>query len=158
MDKVFGEPCNTEQKAAFPRSKSNVARTVKTVDHDRRPRRRAKGAFLWFARPQVMDPVKRVWTPGSISCQQLGMSGFIRAPGQQPEWRVEVGFQVDSGQGHPAGGSGCQYFVGHFDGKHFVNENRRKPYCGLITTVTSMLRRPGPMYQLQMTAASCWLG
>ena len=32
-------------------------------------------------------------------------------------------FQVDSGDGHPAGGSGCQYFVGDFDGKRFVSEN-----------------------------------
>ncbi len=32
-------------------------------------------------------------------------------------------FQVDSGDGHPAGGSGCQYFVGDFDGGRFVSEN-----------------------------------
>ncbi len=31
--------------------------------------------------------------------------------------------QVDSGDGHPAGGSGCQYFVGGFDGKRFANDN-----------------------------------
>ncbi len=32
-------------------------------------------------------------------------------------------FQVDSGQGHPWVGSGCQYFVGEFDGKTFRNDN-----------------------------------
>lgn len=31
--------------------------------------------------------------------------------------------QVDSGAGHPWLGSGCQYFVGRFDGVRFVNEN-----------------------------------
>ena len=31
--------------------------------------------------------------------------------------------QVDSSRGHPWGGSGCQYFVGSFDGVRFVNEN-----------------------------------
>ena len=32
-------------------------------------------------------------------------------------------FQVDSGRGHPWLGSGCQYFVGEFDGKTFRNDN-----------------------------------
>ena len=32
-------------------------------------------------------------------------------------------FQVDSGMGHPWLGSGCQYFVGEFDGKTFTNDN-----------------------------------
>ncbi len=32
-------------------------------------------------------------------------------------------FQVDSGRGHPWLGSGCQYFVGEFDGRRFVNDN-----------------------------------
>ena len=32
-------------------------------------------------------------------------------------------FQVDSGMGHPWLGSGCQYFVGEFDGKKFSNDN-----------------------------------
>ena len=31
--------------------------------------------------------------------------------------------QVDSGKGHPWTGSGCQYFVGDFDGKTFRNDN-----------------------------------
>lgn len=31
--------------------------------------------------------------------------------------------QVDSGRGHPWGGSGCQYFVGEFDGVRFANDN-----------------------------------
>lgn len=31
--------------------------------------------------------------------------------------------QVDSGMGHPWLGSGCQYFVGEFDGVRFVNDN-----------------------------------
>lgn len=31
--------------------------------------------------------------------------------------------QVDSGMGHPWLGSGCQYFVGSFDGTRFTNEN-----------------------------------
>ena len=31
--------------------------------------------------------------------------------------------QVDSGRGHPWVGSGCQYFVGEFDGKKFINDN-----------------------------------
>lgn len=31
--------------------------------------------------------------------------------------------QVDSGRGHPWLGSGCQYFVGEFDGKRFHNDN-----------------------------------
>ncbi len=32
-------------------------------------------------------------------------------------------FQVDSGRGHPWQGSGCQYFVGEFDGRTFRNDN-----------------------------------
>ena len=32
-------------------------------------------------------------------------------------------FQVDSGRGHPWQGSGCQYFVGEFDGQAFHNDN-----------------------------------
>ncbi len=32
-------------------------------------------------------------------------------------------FQVDSGMGHPWLGSGCQYFVGEFDGEKFTNLN-----------------------------------
>ncbi len=31
--------------------------------------------------------------------------------------------QVDSGMGHPWLGSGCQYFVGEFDGERFTNDN-----------------------------------
>ncbi len=31
--------------------------------------------------------------------------------------------QVDSGDGHPWLGSGCQYFVGEFDGERFSNDN-----------------------------------
>ena len=31
--------------------------------------------------------------------------------------------QVDSGRGHPWEGSGCQYFVGEFDGREFRNDN-----------------------------------
>ncbi len=31
--------------------------------------------------------------------------------------------QVDSSRGHPWEGSGCQYFVGEFDGTRFVNDN-----------------------------------
>ena len=31
--------------------------------------------------------------------------------------------QVDSGMGHPWTGSGCQYFVGEFDGVRFLNDN-----------------------------------
>ncbi len=31
--------------------------------------------------------------------------------------------QVDSGRGHPWLGSGCQYFVGDFDGERFTNDN-----------------------------------
>ena len=31
--------------------------------------------------------------------------------------------QVDSGRGHPWTGSGCQYFVGEFDGVRFKNDN-----------------------------------
>ena len=31
--------------------------------------------------------------------------------------------QVDSGRGHPWTGSGCQYFVGEFDGVRFTNDN-----------------------------------
>ncbi len=31
--------------------------------------------------------------------------------------------QVDSGMGHPWTGSGCQYFVGEFDGVRFTNDN-----------------------------------
>ena len=31
--------------------------------------------------------------------------------------------QVDSGRGHPWTGSGCQYFVGEFDGVRFRNDN-----------------------------------
>ncbi len=39
-------------------------------------------------------------------------------PGRS-KWILEV----DSGTGHPWGGSGCQYFVGEFDGKKFTNDN-----------------------------------
>ena len=39
-------------------------------------------------------------------------------PGQS-KWIL----QVDSGRGHPWLGSGCQYFVGEFDGVRFTNDN-----------------------------------
>lgn len=39
--------------------------------------------------------------------------------GEQTRWVLTVSV----GAGHPAGGSGTQYFVGHFDGKTFTSQN-----------------------------------
>jgi len=33
---------------------------------------------------------------------------------------------VSVGDGHPAGGAGTQYFIGHFDGRNFISENEKE--------------------------------
>ena len=51
-------------------------------------------------------------------CPDLFELPVENAPGES-KWVL----QVDSGNGHPAGGSGCQYFVGGFDGRRFRSDN-----------------------------------
>ena len=62
--------------------------------------------------PQGAHPVRNWECPDLFELPVEGEPGESR-------WIL----QVDSGMGHPWLGSGCQYFVGDFDGKTFENEN-----------------------------------
>ncbi len=62
--------------------------------------------------PQGAHPVSNWECPDLFELPVEGVPGESR-------WTL----QVDSGRGHPWLGSGCQHFVGDFDGKNFRNEN-----------------------------------
>lgn len=62
--------------------------------------------------PQGAHPVANWECPDLFELPIEGESG-------ESKWV----FQVDSGRGHPWVGSGCQYFVGEFDGTTFTNDN-----------------------------------
>ena len=62
--------------------------------------------------PEGAHPVSNWECPDLFELPVQGESG-------QSKWIL----QVDSGMGHPWTGSGCQYFVGEFDGVRFVNDN-----------------------------------
>ena len=62
--------------------------------------------------PEGAHPVRN-W-----ECPDLFELPVEGEPGQS-RWIL----QVDSGRGHPWLGSGCQYFIGKFDGRRFRNDN-----------------------------------
>jgi len=68
--------------------------------------------FLSDFGPEGAHPVSN-W-----ECPDLFELPVEGEPGQS-KWIL----QVDSGMGHPWLGSGCQYFVGEFDGERFINDN-----------------------------------
>ena len=62
--------------------------------------------------PQGAHPVRNWECPDLFELPVEGEPG-------ETKWIL----QVDSGMGHPWLGSGCQYFVGDFDGVRFTNDN-----------------------------------
>lgn len=62
--------------------------------------------------PEGAHPVRNWECPDLFELPVEGQPG-------ESKWIL----QVDSGMGHPWLGSGCQYFVGEFDGTRFVNDN-----------------------------------
>ena len=68
--------------------------------------------FLSDFGPEGAHPVRN-W-----ECPDLFELPVEGEPGES-KWIL----QVDSGMGHPWLGSGCQYFVGEFDGERFINDN-----------------------------------
>ena len=62
--------------------------------------------------PQGAHPVRNWECPDLFELPVEGEPG-------RTKWIL----QVDSGMGHPWTGSGCQYFVGEFDGVRFTNDN-----------------------------------
>ena len=62
--------------------------------------------------PQGAHPVRNWECPDLFELPVEGEPGLSK-------WIL----QVDSGRGHPWTGSGCQYFVGEFDGVRFTNDN-----------------------------------
>ncbi|MYK12345.1 MAG: hypothetical protein F4041_22270 [Acidobacteriia bacterium] len=68
--------------------------------------------FLSDFGPEGAHPVRNWECPDLFELPVEGEPGESR-------WIL----QVDSGMGHPWLGSGCQYFVGEFDGEKFINDN-----------------------------------
>lgn len=84
----------------------------------------AGSTILFYTSPNLID-----WTPsGSFGSGAGATSGVWETPdlfelpvadSPAKRWVLTVGV----GSGGPAGGSGTQYFIGHFDGKTFTSEN-----------------------------------
>jgi fructan beta-fructosidase len=99
------------------------------------------------------------WGPGGSFGEGYGShEGVWETPDLFPLttsncWETYWVLTVSVGNGHPAGGSGTQYFIGHFDGKSLRRSMQKTSFFGLIMGQIIMRYNPGMM---NPTAVASW--
>jgi len=112
------------RRAQLPRPQGVLARADSALGHDRLVAGTADGALLLLTEPEALGTLSD-FGPAGFPRQASGSARTLfRCPGRcwRGRRRQRWVLVVSVGSGAPSGGSGCQYFVGDFDGVRFAED------------------------------------